>query len=51
MHLGESHTSGKKAISPAIAVSLSTRTYEWRGNSLIALPQPIVIPLAVVERE
>ena len=34
----------KKAISPAIAMSLSTHTYERLANSLSALPQPIVIP-------
>lgn len=42
MHLGKSHTGGK-AISPLIAVLLSTRTYESSQNDLIILAQKIVI--------
>lgn len=42
MHLCESHT-GVKAISPLIAVSLSTCTYESSQNDLIILPEQIVI--------
>lgn len=38
MHLGESHAGGK-AISPLIAVLLSTHTYESSQNDLIILTQ------------
>lgn len=42
MHLGERHTGGK-AISPLIAVSLSTCTYESSHDDLIILTEQIVI--------
>lgn len=42
MHLGESHTGGK-AISPLIAVLLSTCTYESPQNDLIILTEQTVI--------